>query len=289
MWAIHRNGLIKMIELRGGIEKLSILLQGKLLMYVSNLSTARTHPFIDNHIRTDLAGCVETDSPPYFPLVDIFDIVYEGRLKIQVGNLSNGFRNIASIFSLSSHLVEILDDVQSLTLLLTKTGQENLPSHQRGIDHFATELRYRLLTCRAPETYFSETALIGELCRLSAFLHLKTILWAFPSRGRTYQTIIGKLRTVIETSELLLDSTPEFLLWILFVGAVASYDNPNQFWFVSKIASLTSSLNLRIWDEAKPILNKFWWLESIYERPSLALWNEVMLLRSTPSADHYGI
>jgi hypothetical protein len=232
-------------------------------------------------------GCVETDSPPYFPLLDLSDDEWDARAKAPPVKLSSGFRNIISRFSLSPELVENLQDGQSLTNLLTRAGDEISPFNQRDIGHFATELRYRLLKCRIPENCLSETTLIGELCRLSLFLHLKTILRAFPTRGRKYQVIIGKLRTCIEMAESTLHSTPEFHLWILFVAAAASYDNTDHTWFVSKIPKVASTSYLRSWDEAKIVLHQFWWVESIYESYCSALWNEAMLLKAGAYADDH--
>ena len=230
-------------------------------------------------------GCVETDSPPYFPLLDMSDDEWDAKAKAPPVKLSSGFRNIISIFSLSPELVGNLQDGQSLTNLLTAAEDEISPFNQRDISHFATELRHRLLKCRIPDNYLSETALIWELCRLSLFLHLKTILRAFPTRGREYQVIIGKLRTCIEIAESTLHSTPEFHLWILFVAAAASCDNADQTWFVSKIPEVASKSYLRSWNEAKIVLQQFWWVESIYESHCSALWNEAMLLKAGAYAD----
>ena len=221
-------------------------------------------------------GCVETDSPPYFPLLDLSDDEWDAKANAPPVKLSSGLRNIISRFSLSSELVENLQDGQNLTNLLMPAGDEISPFKQRDISHFATELRYRLLKYRISEKDLSERALIGELCRLSLFLHLKTILRAFPTRAREYQVIIGKLRTYIKMAESTLHTTPEFHLWILFVGAAASYNNTDQTWFVSKILKVASTSHLRNWDEAKIVLQQFWWVESIYESHCSALWNEAI-------------
>lgn len=81
----------------------------------------------ERNCSTDLVGCVETDSPLYFPLLDLSDNEWETKSKAPPIKLSSGFCNIISIFSLGPELVENLKDGQTLTGLLMRAGKEILP------------------------------------------------------------------------------------------------------------------------------------------------------------------
>lgn len=75
------------------------------------------------------------------------------------------------------------------------------------------------------------------------------------------ERLLHAMRDSLESSLSLLQNTaPDLLLWIVFIGALASsqtVSHQNYEWFVSEFANTTRKLSLRDWESVRLVLEEF--------------------------------
>ncbi|KAL3457548.1 hypothetical protein BJX64DRAFT_295850 [Aspergillus heterothallicus] len=72
-------------------------------------------------------------------------------------------------------------------------------------------------------------------------------------------------------------TAPDLLFWILFIGALASHGHSPRLWFVARLGDLASHLGLDEWDDARLVLNEFFYTGPSGVEGSMeeVLWNEM--------------
>lgn len=82
--------------------------------------------------------------------------------------------------------------------------------------------------------------------------------------------VIDDYKNTAETSAL--------LLWILILGGAAVAGNSqDRAWFVVRVTKIVMGLKISSWEEAKLLLMRFFWVDSIHEGTCRDLWDETWI------------
>lgn len=68
------------------------------------------------------------------------------------------------------------------------------------------------------------------------------------------------------------DSGEEFRLWLLFIGAAVNLqDSSHDDWLVPATQKCLAGLNLKRWDRTRSIINKYPWVDDLYNKKAAEL------------------
>jgi hypothetical protein len=272
------NGLIQMIENRGGAKKLNRALQAKVYMFVFS---TQLFCLPTNMSRADLVGCLSSDHPPRFPFFDNGPDLQTSLYKSPTLEICPGFKNIITMFCLDDEIIAILEDVQHFADRFTCIRSEKNSANLLELDHIAAGLRHRLLSCASARQTTTQRQIIRECCRLGALIYLRTILQAFPPPvGLATDILLDKLKFCIDRVDLSheskLDAVVDLMIWVLFICGIASSATSQGTWFISRLSSVANLFRLRTVDGVKSVLTRFFWVEAMHEGLITRLWDEIM-------------
>lgn len=115
----------------------------------------------------------------------------------------------------------------------------------------------------------------AEAFRLAAIVYMKAILRDFTVSATGCRILVSKLKTtlsLVSVSEI----APSLLLWILFMGGVASAeDSSYRSYFNAHLVKLQHGLCLKEWGDVKKRLQDVLWVGKVFDEPGSALWEEV--------------
>jgi len=148
------------------------------------------------------------------------------------------------------------------------------------IDRTIVLVQYRLLSHQSVGPANSYTAFDApRICAVGALVYLQTIhrfhlrLHSGVSASVLMdRALIERLKMYLDSFDTALVETRELFLWMIFIGGVAVTGSKERAWFVAKIAKAVVELHIRCWDEAKSMLTKFLWIDSIHEGACRDLW-----------------
>ncbi|KAL2811748.1 hypothetical protein BJX63DRAFT_398170 [Aspergillus granulosus] len=89
------------------------------------------------------------------------------------------------------------------------------------------------------------------------------------------------MQSLVEVSRLsyLQTTAPDLLLWILFIGGMASRGDNSHRWFVLQIADTAHRLlGLEKWDEVRLLLGVFFYTDQPKDTAAEDLWDEVLMI-----------
>jgi hypothetical protein len=94
---------------------------------------------------------------------------------------------------------------------------------------------------------------------ISGSLYLYMVVRKLPLRSPTYEYVVQRLKNALSHTEIFDDNgryPPFMLLWILFIGGIASYGRAQREWFRVSLATCRRILALGTWEDALQILEK---------------------------------
>ena len=65
----------------------------------------------------------------------------------------------------------------------------------------------------------------------------------------------------------------EVLLWILFIGAVSIFRQPDDAWLIPKTTQAMHALGLHTWEDVVRTLVRFPWVNAVHDKAGQALWH----------------
>lgn len=128
-----------------------------------------------------------------------------------------------------------------------------------------------------------EYRFIHETCRLAAIIHVHTTMRACAITNHVVYNLVGRLHSaLLHFSELLpaWHMTGELLLWVLFVGGIATKVPMERAWFVEMLADLCTSSRTESWEDVRLVLRKYFWIKTVDDNMEFSLWKEIDVLLS---------
>ena len=112
---------------------------------------------------------------------------------------------------------------------------------------------------------------------------MKTLTREKPFSPSSSKVVIPKLKSLLARVVKEPKAAP-LLLWLYFMGGIASQGLAARSWFVNKLLEFVLLPGeLLTWTSVKKALKKVLWIELIHEGPCKQLWNEIEVTRATTS------
>ncbi|RDW80267.1 hypothetical protein BP6252_04905 [Coleophoma cylindrospora] len=250
-WDIHMNGLRRIFQARGGMMMLPSLLRHKTYS-------------------TELIGCIETGSVPRFTFDDGPTIIGPS---ISLTSLTPGIQSLTKNHLLDRSLFALLMELENYS-----RDFENKTQLTVDLEPAVVYLRYRLLSGSDDNLNTEHRSVVQQAIRIGAIIYLDGLLGQPPIRGIDYTVMLLRLQVYLLRFQTTCVTTKDLLLWLLFMGGSIS-GNRCRGWFTAKLLDVTTQAGINVWDDAKRLLTRFWWVESLHEGPWQQLWEEARQLR----------
>ncbi|RYO75252.1 hypothetical protein DL764_010538 [Monosporascus ibericus] len=252
---IHFAGLIRMVELRGGLEQLE-----------NNL------PLLIKICKVDVTYALQYGGPTAF----FRDRMPELRKSLASKGLSLDCTSAVSSIpydGLEPYLQDILLDVMSISSLF------NSDLSYRTLDFLTfQEMNYsicfRLLRFR-PLGHAGQGSGIQAAYHTGLTIFVITLFLQHTHHRRIqdYELVSMRLREVFDSG--LDDLDDGLVLWLMILGSIWTTGDVDGDWLLPKISSEAQRLGLKTWDDARDIICKFPWINALHERPGRAVWRQV--------------
>ncbi len=213
---------------------------------------------------------------PHLPPIErtqlpIFSSVPSSEREERTGSLIGALESCDFNSSLVSTIQDLIQFSQALDYALTR---ENVLFHPRAFDEDMILIQRALLA--APEAERN----IERACRVGALIYIKSITKEFPHSASTSKILVQKLKSslngIAEDSRI-----APLLLWLFFMGGVASQGTSERAWFVAHLVRMTIAVGrVPNWEGVKAVLRKVLWVENIHGRICKMLWDEVVTTRT---------
>lgn len=122
---------------------------------------------------------------------------------------------------------------------------------------------------------------LNEPLRLTLIIYLNFRIWHFQCFPFMSHMVTHLQKALIPLYKQIESTAPTLLLWILFIGGMASQGYKCHGWFVNGLIELVKpeKLDLCEWEEAKSILEGLFYTRQTWsgEELDMDLWNEVLL------------
>ncbi|KIY02124.1 uncharacterized protein Z520_02262 [Fonsecaea multimorphosa CBS 102226] len=274
--SMHREGLLKIIELRGGIEKYTLPGLGGLLCYA------------------DLIFASRTVQRPRLPFTPCLDVNFESALA-RVWRADHPLHRLGRGFS-------TLDQFDSsLTSLDLEIALRGLSQYTRAVDDYLAARPeapsiavLEELRCFVMHGILSLTPDLDEPCPAGAeVLHTCQLaaltfgmLCVFPLPAAPFELLARSIKRCLSRCDFARawSAAPHLTLWITFIGGVASLgsvdsnsgDNGTRAWFVCIIDRCLRKLKIDSWTALRDdVLLEFLWLPATNDNDGIDLWDEI--------------
>jgi hypothetical protein len=184
--------------------------------------------------------------------------------------LTPGFESLTQNHFLSRDLITLLGEIEMYNLAF-KIGAP----WAADLESAAVHIRYRLLCCTDQSE--EHGSVIQEAVRFGAILYIVTLIRKPSIRGIDYTVMLSTLKSHLLGFKATCDETTSFFLWLLFIGGIVPGSSCRA-WFTAKLVDVLGQAGIGTWKATKPLLLKFWWVESIHEGPCRQLWEEVNMM-----------
>jgi hypothetical protein len=269
--AAHTSGLLKMLELRGGLEKLPSRLVADL--YIGDVKFA------------------DIDLRPTFPLTEHWRTQFENlsaekfRPTPDLVSIGVGiFNNDAVTKNLSPRLLKCLHALRNLYNIIDKTDSIRDTDHilfKHIEDSIITEHRLCSLPFEEDEPSALENAL-QECVRISALIYSNIGMWTAPPAFGITGILARRLKSGILRLDLRNSFWHGLLVWMLLMGAYISTGQHDQRWFLTKLAFLAEIKNLKEWSEVRLLLKEFFYTDEMLGKALELIWNDVRMSYQQP-------
>lgn len=188
-----------------------------------------------------------------------------------------------NIFSLHPAVQKMFVELNQLCTLMTSMpaagyGKDALASFNRKLD-VAEQHMFRLTHCDAGDANSPREALYKMRAYATAgtiFLYL--YLRKIPPSSTTLEYSVANLYDSLRDGSVIDNAAvfpPEALLWILFMGGIASEDRVQRPWFKERASKTRATLAVDSWPAVQQILMKFPFTGSDYAGHCRDFWSEL--------------
>ncbi|KAL7943490.1 hypothetical protein V8C42DRAFT_329199 [Trichoderma barbatum] len=256
---VHRNGLQKMIQLRGGLSKLEA-----------------NHALLLKVCKVDIMLSLQDGGPPLFfrdRMDKVRDVLAFTKLDID----GDAAASCPQHDLLEPYLHDILVDMMGVALLFNNDVQIDIEILQEMI----LSPGYRLIQFHPSEEE-------RRLWQLQAAYHIGLMIFTmtvFLHAGRRqildYKRVDRQLKEILDTD--LEDHNPELTLWLSMLGGLWASAGYDEHWLPPRIRPMAMRLDIRSWDEACTVVGHFPWIHALHDDPGRALWDRAHQDESMPS------
>ncbi|KAF9895243.1 hypothetical protein FE257_000145 [Aspergillus nanangensis] len=267
---VHIQGLIQMVNLRGGLDNISLPGLAPILSF-SDIVTSTTYltppvfgffPLREsrrNITLPDLLGYTSLDAERHF-----------GHLR-QIGLTSD---LIETYHAMHVYTTIVEGHLQNNPLAI----DESLLADQRNLVHFKI---LSLPTASQIDGFngYQNNEIIYEACRLAGLIFSVGVILPLPAQSSPLAqlaTLIKALMQFFNTPAIW--SHPHArvtLLWVLTLGGIAAENMPERAWYVSLLRQSARQNCVSSWSDLRSVLGMILWWDTACDLPGRNLWSEV--------------
>ncbi|KAL2824804.1 hypothetical protein BDW59DRAFT_83005 [Aspergillus cavernicola] len=274
---VHIGGLVQMINLRGGIDKIQLPGLSSVISF-SDLVTSST--FL---------------SHPIFPFVPL-EKGRQNRTMQQLLGYTDA--NVDHYYSHFQHLglprilAEILCAMNTYTELVAQCleGQMSydpcLLADQRNIVHYTLlSLPHAPLqpdqTQKPNDTFFTPQPqdIIYETTRLACLIYSVGVVLPLPAQSTPITKLADLLYNALQVSNHPMawkwPQAQVVLLWILTLGGISATYTPHRSWYVGMLSRVVEHNKITSYEDLKRYLVLLAWYPTACEKPGIELWAEM--------------
>ena len=117
---------------------------------------------------------------------------------------------------------------------------------------------------------------------LSIKIFLEIVLRCTTNTEEDFENMAVQLMEVLQkpeqqlSSSLALCSSLELVFWQTMMGAIAAPDTQTKSFYTSRLERITIALALTSWHDASVILQRFFWIPSIFSAPCYQILSEIL-------------
>ncbi|KAL3465189.1 hypothetical protein BJX64DRAFT_70544 [Aspergillus heterothallicus] len=283
---IHIGGLIQMVNLRGGIDKVELPGLASVISFsdVVTSSTVLIHPVFPwvplepsrkNMTMQGLLGYTDSDIDRYYA-------------RHQYLNL-NLRRSIAEILCAMNTYTDLVDRAHM------GSYDSSLLADQRSAVH------YNLLclpsanpnqaeTSNSQTSQFQPQDIIYEALRLACLIYSVGIVLPIPSQSSPIMKLAELLRKILSIPDHpSLWTHPQAqvaLLWVLTLGGIAATHTPHRSWYIDRLCRVVEHHNITSYSHLTRYLTMLAWYPIACDKPGLELWFAVQRARVYRTSVH---
>jgi hypothetical protein len=126
-------------------------------------------------------------------------------------------------------------------------------------------------------SFIPEDHNLNEPLRLSLIIYLNIRVWHLQNLP-IMCCLAGPLRHILTRHLFSFQAiAPDLILWMLFLGGMASRGDELHSWFVIQLAQIASQLGVKDWKQARVILGEFFYTDQPGQTGAEDLWDEILL------------
>ncbi|KAH8689180.1 hypothetical protein BGW36DRAFT_433944 [Talaromyces proteolyticus] len=268
---VHLRGLLRMIELRGGISQLR-----------KRGATLATKTF-----RADLDYSLYRGTSTQFSVDDLLaDADRTVTMELRPYNSSLIPRTLQSCLlkELSSGLWSVLQDVTTFAQSINDAISGLSPKLDCIAYHYTLVLfGYRLINIRSLNAPYLPNN-VANTIHLGLMAFLTTFLVKLDHSNSEYPILYQSLRFICQVASSSVQDEQQVRLWAMFISSTSVFTRPDDYsWLIPITAQTMSFLGLRTWEEVYQTITVFPWVDALHNSAAYTLWLEVSSLSSSSS------
>ncbi|OAL02356.1 hypothetical protein IQ06DRAFT_270754 [Phaeosphaeriaceae sp. SRC1lsM3a] len=255
-WYKHRSALARIVELRGGFDKID-----------------------KEHLRitltwVDLVGCFGQDIPPLVPLPHQWQTSAQSppHSPRPLSPLSLAWKQQ---LPMQLDWVSVFDDIaQLISLDQAFNNEQLLLANTSG--SWMEPTMYRLLAIRPLLHNNSPERAIEEVCRLGTLLFLSPF-WRLLGQSPVWTAAISRnLLLMLTNYRAEWKELKPLLAWVLYFAAIETKDLAERSMYVSMLAAVMTGMELLEWDEMLQVIKGVLWVEKVFASSDELIRDEVV-------------
>ncbi|PTU23336.1 hypothetical protein P175DRAFT_0454989 [Aspergillus ochraceoroseus IBT 24754] len=268
--AIHQAGLIQLIQLKGGLEKIELPALAAVISFFGIINASKTL------------------SRPYFPFSSLQDgreLTLHHVLYTPIPTWSYQQGSLLQI-PMTNEMLDVFHGLRKYVSLVQAFQDGVQPGVDRGtLCDFRNLLQWHIMSL-LPASQLGHVIIpfypMYESCRLALIIFGVGITFPLPPETAPLEKLSKMLQIELESCDYSsLSGTPgatEIRCWCLVLGGIASTETNSRKWFVQQLRRIATAQGLSTWDEVKVVLESTVWVERACDMAGSFLWDEVMIL-----------
>ncbi|KIW15317.1 hypothetical protein PV08_05362 [Exophiala spinifera] len=255
-FAAHHNGIIRMVQMRGGIDTLPrqaayhVSKGDGLMAWMRNkppfLPLFRSRFYRGGKLTAEAKTMIQT-----FRKSTVDDHLQEF-LGEHLAGVEDCLQNLTQLVELNSH------SPRRVTSAMREFGEDTYAKVQHNIVSFSISPR---------DVNVSPHGHRQDAWRVAALIYLNSAIRRAPSKY-LLQSMTARLVAALQSSDMatLWGSHRTVLFWVLFIGYLGSNGQTEQIWFAVKIHQVVQAEGFQTLGEMRTVLRRFLYRDNMYDR-----------------------
>jgi hypothetical protein len=281
---MHTKGLLKMAQLRGGVNQAAFQAHPRIMIAILNSETK--------------ASC-GTLAKPIFPIPWPIEPLSPSILSQIAPPPSSPLHHLASYFTqipiLSPKIISLLLDLRDLAYFddwnardpegLSSTEHELVRTKSLETEHALLSYPYDVVASQPqPTTILELFHPLEMITRTAALLYQSNLITVSLSSSGLIRAVIFRFKRQLQQlrfqakGEAPPAAAVDILTWCLFIGAQNSQGEVERPWFVKRLVELAMAKRWTTWGEVEAVMQRFLYVRRVSGEKWAEIWDEVLVV-----------